>query len=267
MNIGKQIRLNRIFSHPSGRFFSVAIDHFIGYNAGLPTGLRHYKNTLDAIIAGQPDAITMHIGMIHSAWAPNAGKIPVIMQSIIGRPDDSAFQALATPEDAVRLGADAFAIAAYVRGEKEAEYLRCVADAVRQAARFDLPVIVHIYPRVFNDGDVRISFEPEDIAWAVHCAAETGVDVVKVPYCGDVKAYSQIIADCPVPVVAAGGPQQETLESALGTIADVVRSGAKGATVGRNIWGFENVTSAVLAFKAVIHDLKSPKEALKIAGL
>jgi class I fructose-bisphosphate aldolase len=223
--------------------------------------------TLGSIVEGRPDAVTMHFGMLNTAWAPFAGKVPVILQSIIGRPDDSAYQALATPEDAVRLGAEAFAIAAYVRGDREAEYLRNVANAVRQAARFEMPVIVHIYPRSFKNGSVGISFEPEDIAWAVHCAVETGVDIVKVPYCGDVKAYSQIVSDCPVPVVAAGGPKQETLESALCTIAEVVQSGAKGATIGRNIWGFENVTAAVIAFKAVIHDLKSPKEALKIADL
>ena len=36
MNIGKRIRLNRIFAHPSGRLCSVAVDHFIGYGQGLP---------------------------------------------------------------------------------------------------------------------------------------------------------------------------------------------------------------------------------------
>jgi class I fructose-bisphosphate aldolase len=45
----------------------------------------------------------------------------------------------------------------------------------------------------------KILFNPEDIAWAAHCAIECGVDVVKVPYCGDVKAYAEIVATvrCP----------------------------------------------------------------------
>jgi class I fructose-bisphosphate aldolase len=267
MNIGKLIRFNRIFSHPSGRFCSVAIDHFFNYDVGLPSGLRHFQCTLEEIVAGNPDAVTMHIGMLKSAWAPYASKIPVILQSSLCRPDDSAYQLIATPEDAARLGADAFAIAAYVRGDREAEYLRYVADAVRQATHFEMPVIVHIYPREFSSGIGRISFAPEDIAWAMHCAVEVGVDVIKVPYCGDMKAYSQIVADSPIPVVAAGGPKQETLEIALKTIAEVVKSGAKGATIGRNVWGFENVTAAIIAFKAIVHDSKSSTEALKIAGL
>ena len=44
---------------------------------------------------------------------------------------------LATPEDAVRVGADAYAVVAYVRGKSEAAYLRKVADAVREAIRFE----------------------------------------------------------------------------------------------------------------------------------
>ena len=71
----------------------------------------------------------------------------------------------------------------------------------------------------------------------------------------------------PLPLVAAGGPQTGTLLAALKMMAEVVRSGARGATIGRNIWGCENIRAAVCAFKAVIHDGKSPEEALREAGL
>jgi class I fructose-bisphosphate aldolase len=171
-----------------------------------------------------------------------------------------------TPEEALRLGADAFAVAAFVRGDTEARYLRAVADFVRQAAQFEIPLICHIYPRYIN-GVPRISYEPEDIAWAVHCAYEVGADVVKVPYCGDIAAHTQIVADCPTPVVAAGGPKTSTQEEALAMMADVVSTGARGATIGRNIWGFDNITASVNAFKAVIHDGLSARDAMETAGL
>jgi class I fructose-bisphosphate aldolase len=101
----------------------------------------------------------------------------------------------------------------------------------------------------------------------VRCAAELGVDVIKVPYCGDVSAYAQIVSESPVRVVAAGGPKADTLRSALSMAADVVKSGAYGAVIGRNIWGFENATASVKAFKAVVHDGMNPDDALKKAGL
>ncbi|OHB85469.1 MAG: aldolase [Planctomycetes bacterium RBG_16_64_12] len=265
MNTGKLVRLNRLFSDPSGRLCSVAVDHFIGYAEGLPDGLREIGPTLAAIVAAKPDAVTMHKGIAASAWQPHAGLVPMILQSTIARPDDSACEQIATPEDAVRLGADAFAVAAFVRGPTEAAHLRTVADSVRRAARFEIPVVVHVYPR--NPDNSTISFEPEDIAWAVRCALETGVDVIKAPYCGNLEAHRQIVSDCPLPVVAAGGPRAQTLESALTMIREVVQSGARGATIGRNVWGFAKITAAIEAFKAVIHDGKSDAEALASAGL
>ncbi len=267
MNTGKLVRLNRLFAHPSGRLCSVAVDHFIGYGEGLPAGLRHIGPTLAAVVAAQPDAVTMHKGIAASAWGPHAGRVPFILQSTTARADDTACEQVATPEDAVRLGADAFAVAAFIRGATEGAHLRTVAECVHEAAHFEMPVICHIYPRDFSRGAARISFAPEDIAWAVRCAFELGVDVVKVPYCGDVQAYAEIVADCPVPVVAAGGPRAQTLEAALAMMADVVKAGARGATIGRNVWGFAQITAAVQAFKAVIHDGQSAREAMQQAGL
>ena len=50
-------------------------------------------------------------------------------------------------------------------------------------------------------------------------------------------------------------------------MSEVVQSGARGATIGRNIWGFDQITAAVLAFKSVIHDGKTAAEAMAAAGL
>ena len=244
----------------------MAFDHFIGYNLGLPEGLRDIKGTLAAVVDARPDAVTLHKGIAASVWALHAGRVPLILQSTIARPDDTACEQIATPEDAVKLGADGFAVTAFVRGSSEAAHLRTVAECVRDAERFGLPVICHVYPRDMQDTPL-ISLAPEDIAWAVRCAVEVGADVVKTPYCGDVKAYAQIVDQCPVPLVAAGGPKCDTLAEALAMMSEVVESGARGATIGRNIWDSGQIGAAVKAFKAVIHDGVSPQIALQRAGL
>lgn len=254
MGLGKRVRLNRLFGHASGRMCSVAVDHFVAYHLGMPEGLADLPRVIGAVVAGAPDAITMTKGTALSCWAPFAGRIPFIVQSVAARPDDSADEQLSTPEDAVRVGADAFAIVAYLRGPSEAAHIRRVANAVRDAERWDMPVIVHTYARRFTSDGAEISFRPEDTAWAVRCAIEAGVDVVKVPYCGDVASYTQIVDSCPLPVVAAGGPKAGSLQEALAMAREVVASGARGMTVGRNIWGFPDVTRAVEEFKTVVHD-------------
>lgn len=78
MNTGKLVRMNRLFSHPSGRLCSKAVDHFIGYGTGLPAGLSSIQPTLVAIVSAWSDAVTMHKGIAASAWAPHAGSVSLV---------------------------------------------------------------------------------------------------------------------------------------------------------------------------------------------
>ncbi len=68
MNLGKRIRLNRIFSHPSGRLCSVAVDHFIGYGRLLGGGgLSNLPLALERVVSGAPGAVTMQKGTAMTA--------------------------------------------------------------------------------------------------------------------------------------------------------------------------------------------------------
>jgi class I fructose-bisphosphate aldolase len=266
MDLAKRVRLNRIFAHPSGRLCSVAVDHLIGYQKGLPPGLTNMPETIAKLVAARPDAITMLKGMAKSAWEPYAGTIPLIISSICFTPDDAVIEQVARPEEALRLGADAIAAAIGVRGPNEGKFLGLLAGIVEEADAIGLPVVAHVYPRDFSDG-ARIVHDPENILWAVRCGIESGADVIKAPFTGDAASYREIAATCPVPLVAAGGPRAETLRDALDMLAKVVEAGARGATIGRNIWGAPDPTRALLACKAVIHDRLTPDAALKHAGI
>jgi class I fructose-bisphosphate aldolase len=265
MELAKQIRLNRIFSHPSKNLCSVAVDHFIGYQKGMAEGLRNVPETIRKLMAGRPDAVTMLKGMAKSAWGPYAGQVPLIIQSVCFTADDAIIEMVARPAEVLRLGADAIAVAIGVRGPNEGKYLKILTHMVEEADGLGLPVIAHIYPRDFSRAPT-IVHDAENIAWAVRCGIECGADVVKVPFTGDVKSYREIIATSPVPVVAAGGPRCESLRSALEMTAQVMEAGARGATVGRNIWGATDPTKALQAFRAVIHDRSTPGAALEAAG-
>ena len=266
MDLGKKVRLARIFSHPSGRLCSVAIDHFVGYSLGLPPGLADLPGTIGRLVAGKPDAITMFKGVAMGCWPPHAGKVPLIVQAGCFTADDSIIEVLTTPEEALQLGADGIACSIGVRGRNEGRFIRQLSDVVTAAAKHAIPVIAHIYPRDFSNGSARVLHDADSIAWATRVGIECGADVIKVGFTGDAESYRQIVESCPVPVVAAGGPKCESLEAALNMAAKVVASGARGATIGRNIWGLERITEALLAFKAVIHDGQSPQQAMVTAG-
>jgi class I fructose-bisphosphate aldolase len=140
-------------------------------------------------------------------------------------------------------------------------------DCVTQAARFDLPVIAHIYPRDFSGPCPKIVFDPEGILWAARIGIEAGVDVIKVGYTGDVASFRQVVESAPVPVVAAGGPKAKNLRTALTAMAEVVQAGGRGATIGRNVWGVKKVSETLRAFKNVILDGQSVDDALAAEGL
>ena len=267
MDLAKRIRLNRIFSgHASGRLCSVAVDHFIGYQKGLPAGLTNVPETIAKLMKARPDAVTMLKGMAKGVWEPYAGTVPLIIQSIYFTPDDAIIDCIATANEVLRLGADAIAVAIGCRGPNEGKYLKLLTKAVEEADQIGLPVMAHIYPRDFTDG-ARIVHDHQNIMWAVRCGIECGADVIKVPFTGDAASFREIVATSPVPVVAAGGPRTNTLKDALDMLSKVVESGARGATIGRNIWGMPNPAKALAACKAVIHEGVSSAEAMKRAGL
>jgi fructose-bisphosphate aldolase, class I len=199
--------------------------------------------------------------MAMHCWEPYAGKAGLIIMSVCFTPDDATIEYIANPDEVLLMGADALSVAIGVRGPNEGKFLKILSTAVEQANRVNLPVIAHIYPRDFS-GEPKIVHDPENIMWAVRCGIECGADVIKVPFTGDVESYREIIATSPVPVVVAGGPRAESLERALELVEMAIAAGARGATIGRNIWSEADPTQAVRAFKAVIHDGATPKAAL-----
>lgn len=267
MGIGVSIRLARIFSHESGRLFGAALDHFIGYGDVRQGGLADLPRALALTMESGPDSVTILPGAARRLWSPYAGRAGLIVQGGCFTADDRVHELVATPLDALRLGADALAVAIPVRGQTEGMYLRWLTDSVSKAAELEVPIVAHLYPRDYSTGEAKIVFTPEEIAWAVRCGIETGVDVIKVGYPGDYESFRQIVDSCPTPIVIAGGPKTATLEEALQQISDANRAGASGAIVGRNMWGNENPRRAAAAYRAVIHDGIEPREAIEMAEM
>ncbi|APO79476.1 deoxyribose-phosphate aldolase/phospho-2-dehydro-3-deoxyheptonate aldolase protein (plasmid) [Rhizobium etli 8C-3] len=265
MGLGTKIRLSRLFSHPSGHLFGGAVDHFVGYGNVREGGLADLPGALKRVMAGEPDYVSIQPGAARHLWAGYAGKAALVIQAGCFTPDDRIRQLIASPEDAVRYGADALAVAIPVRGNTEGEYIRWLTDTVNAAARFEMPVVAHVYPRDYSNGG-KIVFTPDEIAYAVRIGFETGVDVIKVGYTGDFASFQETVATCPVPIVIAGGPRADNLLAALTQTSDALRAGAKGAVVGRNLWGHGDTTMAARAFKLVIHGGMEPQEALAAAG-
>lgn len=265
MGLGTKVRLARLFSHPSGNMFGGAVDHFVGYGNVREGGLADLPDALNRVMAGGPDYVSIQPGAARHLWPAYAGKAALAIQAGCFTPDDRIRELIASPEDAVRYGADALAVAIPVRGDTEGSYIRWLTDTVNQAARFEMPVVAHVYPRDFSNGG-KIVFTPDEIAYAVRIGFETGVDILKVGYTGDFDSFKETVDTCPVPIVIAGGPKTNNLFEALTQTSDAIRAGARGAVVGRNLWGHGDTTMAARAFKSVIHDGLDAEQAIAAAS-
>lgn len=251
--LGKTARLNRILAFRERRVLTVAVDHMINYPLGFPKGLLHMEITLAKIIEGGADALTMNKGIALRYMRPYAGRVPLIIQSMALRPGEMDFADTATVEEVVGMGADAIAVAMFVYCEAEMKYLRHLADVVRLAAPYGLPVIPHIYPLASGDERHTALHDPEHIFYAARVGLEMGADIIKVPYTGDVASFRDIVNTFAVPIVAAGGPRCAALEEAEKMAREIGQAGAAGATMGRNVWEFEDIPQAIQRLKEAIN--------------
>lgn len=258
--LGKAIRIGRLLSRASGRVFTVALDHAPSY--GVLPGLEGIEATLSAVAAGEPDAVLLMKGTAERCFAPYAGRLALIVKCSTLSPYHPERDVWVTQvDDALRLGADAVAMALTVGSPEQPALLENLAGLVRQAEAAGMPVIVHAYPNgSLVPADER--YTSARVAYASRLAMELGVDIVKTFYTGSAESFVQVVqAAAPALVVAAGGACCNTPLDALTMAYNVVQAGGAGVTFGRNVWQSGRTTEMVRALADVVHRGAAPQEA------
>ncbi|MDP6381265.1 MAG: 2-amino-3,7-dideoxy-D-threo-hept-6-ulosonate synthase [Phycisphaerae bacterium] len=263
MTLGKKVRLRRLFNSTSGNILVVALDHAIGW--GVLPGIDEIHKTMEQIVEAQPDAITMMKGTAEKVFAPYAGTIPFIMKATSFSPYQPAYDtAVATVDEAVRLGADAIAIGTTVCGDSQPELLSQLGEFSRQAALAGLPTVTHIYPKG-NLIPKEDRYKEEYVKYAARVGAELGIDIIKTFYTGDRESFARVVQATPAYVVISGGPKLPSDRDVFQMLYDGMQAGAKGMTFGRNIWQVDDPVRMVAAMKHIIHKGGSVEEAVEIA--
>ncbi|MBW1697753.1 MAG: fructose-bisphosphate aldolase [Deltaproteobacteria bacterium] len=261
-SLGKKVRLTRILNLKSKKLFIVTVDHPI--TRGMFPGLVNMENTLEAIVQGGPDALLMHKGIADRFFPPHAGKIPLILKASSFSPFHPTYDTWVTyADEAVRFGADAISMGVILGSEKQAEMLRNLGLLSRDAARYGLVLMAHMYPagELIKDEE---RYSVEKLTYCVRAGEELGVDVIKTWYTGDPDTFARVVEVAPGKVVAAGGPKTETDEQLFQMTRNVMDAGALGVAFGRNVWGHRDPAGVIRALKAIIHENRSVSEALEI---
>jgi 2-amino-4,5-dihydroxy-6-oxo-7-(phosphonooxy)heptanoate synthase len=233
-SIGSKIRLRRLYRHGDDRLLVVPLDHSVSDGPIVPDG------RLDALVGrlaqNGVDAVVLHKGSVrHLDPAPfaTAALIVHLSASTAQAPDPDAKYLVSTVEDALRLGADAVSVHVNVGSDAEREQIADLAAVADVADRWAVPVLAMMYPRGPRVTNPR---DPKLVAHAASLAVDLGADLVKIPYVGDVATMADVVRGCPAPVLVAGGPPLSEPDALSGYVRDVVRSGAAGLAMGRNIF-------------------------------
>lgn len=136
-------------------------------------------------------------------------------------------------DEAVKLGAKAVGFTIYIGSKYEAHMTRHFSIIEREAHAHGLPVLLWVYPR---GKSVKNDVSREIMSYAARFALEIGADIVKLKWNGnfnDLKWVVQSAGRCKV--VVAGGVKKNEKEF-LKQVRNIVRAGAVGLAVGRNIW-------------------------------
>ena len=259
--IGKKIRLERIFNRDTGKTIIVPMDH--GISIGPIEGLIDLKTTIQKVADGGANAIVEHKGLIDKGLrekGPDIGLIIHLSASTFLSPYPNAKILVCTVKEAIKLGADAVSIHINLGDDNEKEMLKDFGKISREAETWGLPLLAMVYPR----GDGIDPFGVTEIKLAARVASEMGADIVKVSYTGSVETFHEVVMGTPIPVVIAGGEKMESDREILEMVKGSIDAGGSGVSIGRNVFQHHNSTLLVKAMSSIIHEGAKVKDALKI---
>ena len=260
--LGKKVRMSRLVNAKSNKMMAITVDHAISRGIAPMTGLHQIQNTIDKIILGRPDAMTMTKGIAEHCMWDHAGQVAMLMKvsnySPVAPTKDTVFGSV---DEAIRMGADAVSMGAMTLGDFQGEQFEIIGKYSEECMAKGMPLIGHVYPKGESvPADKRTAWE--NIAYCVRSACELGMDIVKTTYTGDPDSMAKVVSCVPSSfrVVIQGGDACKTLDDYLQMTRDAMDCGVGGVTMGRFVWDYKDVTALVIALRYHIHERYSVKE-------
>ncbi|MFA5724339.1 MAG: hypothetical protein WC979_08855 [Candidatus Pacearchaeota archaeon] len=233
---------------------------FLAYDQGLEHGPTDFddKNVdpnyiIEIAKKGKYNAVIFQKGIAEKYNQEiKKSKIPLIIKlngktSLIkGEPIS---RQLCTVGEAIKLGAVAVGYTIYFGSEHESEMLAEFENIQREAHKKGLPVIVWAYPRGKGTEGKSSS---ELMAYAARASLEIGADIVKLVYNGNPSALEWAVKSAgKTKVVIAGGAKENEKEFLFETKI-LIKSGAMGLAIGRNVWQSKNPLDITKKIKNII---------------
>lgn len=257
MVFGKQVRLGRILEN--GRMVCVPLDH--GTSVGPVQGLEQIEQLIYVLEEAGVTAVLAHKGVFRSLQRPV--KTGTIMHMSGSTQLSSRYNrkvAVASVEEAIRLGVDAVSVHINIGGSDDDVMLQHLGETADLCDEWQIPLIAMMYPRGEN---IKDASDPWVISHVARVGAELGADIVKTPMPStNIRDIEKIVKSCPAPIVAAGGPKMDRDEDVLRLAQAAVAGGCIGITFGRNVFQHRSPAAMVRALRKIVLENRSVEEAL-----
>lgn len=228
------------------------MDH--GVTVGPISGIISVKDAAQQVAEGGADAAIVHKGAArfgHRGYGRDLGLIVHLSASTSLGPDPNHKVLVCTVEEALRMGADAVSIHVNVGADDEAEMLKALGDVACKCDYWGMPLVAMMYPR---GPKVESEHGVEYVKLAARVGAELGADIIKTNYTGDPDTFREVVRGCPVPVVVAGGPKNDTEEDFFNMVRGAMDAGARGVAIGRNVFQAEDPSAVTQRICEIVHD-------------
>lgn len=261
--VGKEIRLGRLFQERNA--FVVALDH--GMVMGPLKGIEDPVEVVSKIAYRGPDALQMTPPMLRSV---KENFMRRGSPAFIARLDTSnvwrhvwdqqmvakeGYYSLSySVKDAVKAGADAvvtYLVVGYDQDMGERENVSRLAQVRQEAEDFGIPFIVE--PLFVSPGISDSDKTYNKVAYMARFASEIGADILKLDYTGDKSNFREIVKMSFAPILIRGGPKTAGHNGFIQMVKDAIEAGARGVTVGRNLWQSEDPGKTAEELARIIH--------------
>jgi class I fructose-bisphosphate aldolase len=254
---------------PTKNQLVVAMDH--ARAMGAVEGLEDPGRVIDQVIDAGADAIMTSFGVVKHHRERLIGRIPTLLR-VDGGPSllreawlhNTEWRLLHQVEDALALGVNGVCTMVFLGAPCELATLEITAEMAGACLGEDLVLMVETLP--CPSDNIPDPLDAGAMADACRLGFEHGADVVKTYATGSADSFRRVTANCPVPVLIAGGPKTDTTRAALQLVRDTLDAGAKGVVFGRNIWQSPDPARMVQALRHLIHENGSVDEALELLG-
>jgi len=217
---------------------------FLAYDHGLEHGPSDFNDKdadpnyiLDIAKKGKYNAVIFQKGIAEKYNDRRKKlKIPLIVK-LNGKTNlyggEAVSRQICTVKEALKLGAVAVGYTIYIGSKYETVMMKEFDAIEEEAHKAGIPVIAWVYPRGKGIGKKS---EREIMAYAGRTGLEIGADIIKIKYDGDFDDLKWTVHVAGrAKVVVAGGTKSDE-KNFLKQVREIMKSGATGLAVGRNVW-------------------------------